>query len=74
MFAAKEREKNRKYPHHSIQEIKKEKSSKGNNDFPKERHVFPQRKDMNTSRRKIPQRFVVFPHVSPRQKMAGGVT
>ena len=41
VHATKEREKNGRYPYHSKQEIKKEKSSKGNNVFVKERHTFP---------------------------------
>ena len=59
----KEKEKNGRYSYHSKQEIKKEKSSKGKNVSPKERHTFPQGKGMNTSRRKIPPRFVVPPPV-----------
>ena len=68
IFVAKEKEKNGRYPYHSKQEIKKEKSSKGNNASPKERHIFSERKGMNPLRRKIPPRYVVPPFVSPRQE------
>ena len=40
MSAAKEKESNGRYPYHSKQEIKKEKSSKGKNVSPKDRHIF----------------------------------
>ena len=44
MSTAKENEKNGRYPYHSKQEIKKEKSSKGKNVSSKERHIFSERK------------------------------
>ena len=44
MSTAKANEKNGRYPYHSKQEIKKEKSSKGKNVSPKERHIFSKRK------------------------------
>ena len=62
---AREKEKNGRYPYYSKQEIKKEKSSKGKNVSPKERHTFLEVKGMNTSRRKIPPRFVAPPPISP---------
>ena len=62
-------EKNERYPYHLKQEIKKEKSFKGNDVSSKERHTFPKEKSMNNSlRRKMPPRFVVPPLVSLRQK------
>ena len=64
MSTTKENEKNGRYPYHSKQEIKKKKSSKGKNVSPKERHIFSERKGMNTLRRKIPPRFVVPPPIS----------
>ena len=63
-----EKENTGRYPYHSKQEIKKEKPSKENNVFPKERHTFPEGKGRNTLRRKIPPRFVVPPSVPPKQK------
>ena len=60
----KEKEKSRMHPYHS----KKEKPSKGKNVSLKERHSFLERKGMNTSRRKIPLRFVISPPVLPGQK------
>ena len=68
VYVAKENEKNGRYPYNSKQEIKKEKPSKENNVAPKERHIFQERKSMNTSRRKISPRFVVLPHVPPGKK------
>ena len=68
MSATKEKEKNGRYPYHSKQEIKKEKSFKGNHVSPKERHTFSEGKGMNTSRRRIPPRFVVPPPISLGQK------
>ena len=65
---AREKEKNGRYPYHSKQEIKKEKPSKENNDFPKERHTFLEGKGMNTLRRKIPPRFVIPPLIPHEQK------
>ena len=44
IYAAEEEEKNGRYPYHSKQEIKKEKSSKGNNVSLKKRHFFSKRK------------------------------
>ena len=64
----KERKKNEMYPYHSKQEIKKEKPFKEKNVPPKERHTFPKGKGRNTSRRKIPPRFVVPPLVPLEQK------
>ena len=46
MFAAREYEKNGRYPYHSKQEIKKKKSSRQKNVFPKERHTFRKVKDL----------------------------
>ena len=43
IFTSKEKKKNGRYPYHSKQEIKREKSSKGNNVSPKEIHFFFQR-------------------------------
>ena len=68
MSTAREKETNGRYPYHSKQEIKKEKSSREKDVFPKERHTFLEGKGMNTSRRKIPPRFVVPPPISPGQK------
>ena len=68
MSIAREKKKNGRYPYHLEQEIKKEKSSKGKNVSPKEGHTFLEEKGMNTSRRKIPPRFVGPPHVSLGQK------
>ena len=68
MSTAKENEKNGKYPYHSKQEIKKEKSSKGKNVPLKEKHIFSKINGVNTLRRKIPPRFVVPPPVSPGQE------
>ena len=59
-----EKENNERYPYHS----KYEKPSKGKNVSSKERHTFPRGKGMNTSRRKMPPRFVVPPHISLGQK------
>ena len=56
-----EKEKNGRYPYHSKQEIKKEKPFKEKNDPLKERHTFPKGKGENTSKRKIPPRFIVLP-------------
>ena len=64
---AREKEKNRRYPYHSKQEIKKEKPFKEKNVTPKERHTFPKGKGRNTSRRKIPPKFVV-PHLIPPEQ------
>ena len=55
MSLAKENEKNGRYSYHSKQEIKKEKSSKGKNVSPKERHIFREKgqehfKEENTSK------------------------
>ena len=55
MSIAKEKEKNGRYPYHSKQEIKKEKSSKGKNVSRKERHFFKEKrhehfKEENTSK------------------------
>ena len=63
-----EKEKNGRYSYHSKQEIKKEKPFKENNVPPKERHTRPEGKGKNTSRRKIPSRFVVFSPVPHEQK------
>ena len=63
-----EKGKNGRYPYHSKQEIKKEKPFKEKNGPPKKRHNFPKEKGRNTSRRKIPPRFVVSPPVPPEQK------
>ena len=63
-----EKENNGRYPYHSKQEIKKKKPFKEKNVLPKERHTFPKGKGSNTSRRKIPLRFVVPPHVPLEQK------
>ena len=68
MSTTKEKGKNGRYPYHSKQEIKKEKPSKENNVFPKERHTFLEGKDMNTSRRRIPPRYVAPSPVPPEQK------
>ena len=68
MFVAREKKKNERYPYHSKQEIKKEKSFIRKNVSPKEGHTFLKEKGMNTSRRKIPPRFVGPPPVSPVQK------
>ena len=65
---AREKENNRRYPYHSKQEIKKGKPIKEKNVPPKERHTFPEGKGRNTSKRKIPLRFVVPPFVPPEQK------
>ena len=54
-----EKGKNGRYPYHS----KQEKPSKGKNVSLKKIHTFPERKGMNTSRRKILPRFVVTPPV-----------
>ena len=55
MSATKENEKNGRYPYHSKQEIKKEKSSKGKNVSPKETYFFREKghehfKEENTSK------------------------
>ena len=55
MSVAKEKEKNGRYSYHSKQEIKKEKSSEGNNVSPKERYFFKEKghehfKEENTSK------------------------
>ena len=68
--AAREWKKNGRYPYHSFEEskleAKKNKFSKKNNVSLKERHVSQREKGMNDpSRRKIPQRFVVPPTISP---------
>ena len=68
MSTTREKEKNGRYPYHSKQEIKKEKPFKEKNFPPKERHTFPERKGRNTSKRKIPPRFVVPFLVPPEQK------
>ena len=68
MSTAREKEKNGRYPYHSKQEIKKDKPLKENNVPPKKRHIFPKGKGSNTTRRKIPPRFVVPPPVPPEQK------
>ena len=65
---AKEKEKNGRYPYHSKQEIKKEKPFKEKNVPPKERHTRPEGKGKNTSRRKIPSRFVVSSPIPHEQK------
>ena len=65
---AKEKKKNGRYPYHSKQEIKKEKPFKEKNVPPKEIHTFLEGKSKNTSRRKIPPRFVVLTPVPPEQK------
>ena len=57
--STREKEKNGRYPYHSKYEIKKEKPFKEKNVPPKERHTFPEGKGKNTSRRKIPPRFVI---------------
>ena len=63
-----EKEKNGRYPYHSKQEIKKKKPSKEKNVPPKERYTFPKEKGNDTSRRKIPPRFVIPSLVPPKQK------
>ena len=68
MPTAKEKGNNGRYPYHSKQKIKKEKSSKGKNVSIKERHIFSKRKGMNTLRWKIPPRFVILPLVSLGQE------
>ena len=55
----KEKENNGRYPYNSKNKIKKKKPSKEKNVTLKERHNFLKEKGMNTSRRKIPQRFIV---------------
>ena len=65
---AREKEKNRRYPCHSKQEIKKGKPIQEKNVPPKERHNFPEGKGRNTTRRKIPLKFVVPSLVPPEQK------
>ena len=68
LSTARGKENNERYPYHSKQEIKKEKPSKEKHVSPKERHTFSEGKGLNTSRRKIPPRFVVHLPISPRQK------
>ena len=65
--------KNGRYPYHSFEdskhETKNKKFSKEKNVSPKERHVSPRENGMNDpSRRKIPQRFIVSPTISPVQE------
>ena len=68
MFTTREKEKNGRYPCHSKHEIKKEKPFKEKNVPPKERHTFPEGNGKNTSKRKLPPRFVVPSPVPPEQK------
>ena len=69
MSEARERENNGRYPFHSRQKIKKDKSSKGIDVSLKERDTFPGEKGMNNpSRRKMPPRFVVSCPISLGQK------
>ena len=70
MPIAREWKKNGMYLYHSFedlkQEVKNKKFSKEKNVSPKERHVSPREKGKNDpSRRKIPQRFIVPPTISP---------
>ena len=55
-----EKEKNERYPYHSKQEIKKEKPFKEKNVPLKDKHTILKGKSTNTSRRKIPPKFVVW--------------
>ena len=73
LSAAKEWKNNGRYPYHAFEnpkhEAKNKKFSKENNVSSKERHVSPREKGMNDpSRRKIPQRFIVPPTISPVQE------
>ena len=68
MPTTREKENNGRYPYHSKQEINKEKPFKENNVPPKEIHTFQEGKGKNTSRKKIPPRFVVPHPIPPEQK------
>ena len=68
LSTARENEKNERYPYHSKQETKKENPSKEKNVSLEERHAFSEGKGMNTSRRKMPPRFIVHLPISPGQK------
>ena len=63
---AREKENDGRYPY--IKTRNKKELFKENNVPPKEIHTFPEGKGKNTSRRKIPPRFVVPPPISPEQK------
>ena len=65
-----EKEKNGRHPYHSKQEIKKRNPSKKRMFLQKKRHTFLEGKGRNTSRRKIPPRFVVPPLVPPEQSVS----
>ena len=68
--AAREWKKYGRYPYHSFEdsklEAKNKRFSKENNVSPRERHISLREKGMNDpSRRKIPQRIIVLPTISP---------
>ena len=67
MSTAREDEKIGRYSYYLKQQIKKEKSSKEKNVSLKDRHSCLEGKGMNTSRRRIPPRFVVPPLVPPKK-------